>query len=80
MGWSELPLLGVASGGTGNTSLTAYAVLTGGTTSTGPIQSVASVGTSGQVLTSNGAGALPTFQASAGGGGAPDMVQIQSFS
>jgi hypothetical protein len=32
---------------------------------------VASVGTSGQVLTSNGAGALPTFQAAGGGGGAP---------
>jgi hypothetical protein len=52
----------VANGGTGDTSLTAYAVLTGGTTSTGPVQSIASVGTSGQVLTSNGAGALPTFQ------------------
>jgi hypothetical protein len=34
----------------------------GGTTSTGPLQSVASVGTTGQLLTSNGAGALPTFQ------------------
>lgn len=56
---SALP---VASGGTGATSATAYAVLTGGTTSTGAVQSVASVGTSGQVLTSNGAGALPSFQ------------------
>jgi len=52
----------VSQGGTGDTSLTAYAVLTGGTTSTGAVQSIASVGTSGQVLTSNGAGALPTFQ------------------
>jgi hypothetical protein len=52
----------VAQGGTGATSQTAYAVLTGGTTSTGAFQSIASVGTSGQVLTSNGAGALPTFQ------------------
>jgi len=43
-------------------STTAYTLLTGGTTSTGAHQSVASVGTSGQVLTSNGAGALPTFQ------------------
>lgn len=49
-------------GGTGRTSHTAYAVLCGGTTSTGAQQSIASVGTSGQVLTSNGAGALPTFQ------------------
>jgi len=56
--------LPVAGGGTGVASNTAYAVLCGGTTSTGAIQSVASIGTSGQVLTSNGAGALPTFQPS----------------
>lgn len=52
----------VAGGGTGDTSFTAFAVICGGTTSTGPLQSIASVGTSPQVLTSNGAGALPTFQ------------------
>ena len=52
----------VSGGGTGNATATAYAVQCGGTTSTGAHQSVASVGTSGQVLTSNGAGALPTFQ------------------
>lgn len=52
----------VANGGTGNTSLTAYAVLAGGTTSTGALQQVSGLGTSGQVLTSNGAGALPTWQ------------------
>ena len=57
---SALP---VASGGTGVSSNTAYAVLCGGTTATNPIQSIASVGTAGQVLTSNGAGALPTMQA-----------------
>jgi hypothetical protein len=56
----------VADGGTGRTGATAYAVQCGGTTSTGAHQSIASVGTSGQVLTSNGAGALPTFQAVAG--------------
>lgn len=54
--------LPVAAGGTGRTSATAYALVCGGTTSTGALQSVASVGTSGQILTSNGAGALPTFQ------------------
>lgn len=54
--------LGVAGGGTAATSFTAYAVICGGTTTTGALQSVASVGTSGQILTSNGAGALPTFQ------------------
>jgi len=58
----------VADGGSGRSSATAYAVICGGTTSTGAHQSIASVGTSGQVLTSNGAGALPTFQAAAGGG------------
>lgn len=52
----------VAQGGTGVASLTAYAVICGGTSSTGAVQSIASVGTSGQVLTSNGASALPTFQ------------------
>lgn len=53
----------VADGGTGVSSFTAYAVICGGTTAAGALQSVASLGNSGQVLTSNGAGALPTFQA-----------------
>lgn len=52
----------VSGGGTGRNSATPYAVITGGTTATGAQQSVASVGTSGQVLTSNGASALPSFQ------------------
>jgi hypothetical protein len=60
-------VLPVANGGSGRASATAYAVIAGGTTSTGAHQSVASVGTAGQVLTSNGAGALPTFQTLAGG-------------
>jgi hypothetical protein len=59
--------LTVANGGTGAASTTAYAVLCGGTTSTSSLQSVSGVGTSGQVLTSNGASALPTWQAPAGG-------------
>jgi len=54
--------LPVASGGSGVATAAAYSVLCGGTTSTGPIQAIASVGTTGQVLTSNGAGALPTMQ------------------
>jgi hypothetical protein len=66
----------VPDGGTGLTSATAYAVLCGGTTSTGAVQSIASVGTSGQVLTSNGAGALPTFQAAAGGGLSTVVLQV----
>lgn len=59
--------LSVARGGTGVATLTAYAPIFGGTTSTGAVQS-GTVGTSGQVLTSNGAGALPTFQTASGGG------------
>jgi hypothetical protein len=54
--------LPVGSGGSGRSTATAYGVICGGTTSTAAHQSVASVGTAGQVLTSNGAGALPTFQ------------------
>ena len=66
--YSPLGTTPVAMGGTGDTSLTAYAVLTGGTTSTGAVQSVSGVGTSGQVLTSSGAGALPTWQSVSGNG------------
>lgn len=54
--------LAVADGGTGLSSATAYALLAGGTTSTGAFQSLGT-GTAGQVLTSNGASALPTWAA-----------------
>jgi hypothetical protein len=57
-----------ARGGSGTTSGTAYAVWCAGTTSTGTWQQVSGVGTSGQVLTSNGASALPTWQTPAAGG------------
>lgn len=52
----------VANGGTGLTTTTAYGVLAGGTTGTGAFQNIG-VGTSGQVLTSNGPGLLATWQA-----------------
>lgn len=52
----------VPQGGLGTTTLVPYAPVVGGTTTTGNAQSVASVGTSGQRLTSNGPGALPTYQ------------------
>lgn len=55
----------VSDGGTGASSFTDAGVLIGN--GTGAIQ-VTSAGTSGQVLTSNGAGVDPTFQAAAGGG------------
>jgi hypothetical protein len=58
----------VSQGGTGVATLTtAYGVLCAGTTATGNVQTLASLGSSTQVLTSNGAGALPSFQAVAGG-------------
>jgi len=57
----------VPYGGTGVTSATAYSVLCGGTTPTGALQSVANVGTIGQVLTSSGAGALPIWSAAGSG-------------
>lgn len=53
--------IAVADGGTGASSFTAYSVVLGGTTSTGALQSVASVGTSGQVLVSGGSGAAPSW-------------------
>ena len=63
--------IGVEHGGTGVSSFTDAGVLIGN--GTGAIQ-VTSAGTSGQVLTSNGAGVDPTFQ-DAGGGG----VDLQTF-
>lgn len=53
--------LPVANGGTGNTTFTAYSVILGGTTATGPFQNVSGVGTAGQVLVSAGAGAIPAW-------------------
>jgi hypothetical protein len=57
--------LGVASGGTGKTTLAADGVLVGG--GTGPVE-VTTVGSAGEVLTSNGVGSIPTFQAASGSG------------
>lgn len=53
--------LQVDKGGTGNVAFTPYAVITGGTTATGPLQDVVPIGVLGQVLTSSGPGALPTW-------------------
>lgn len=50
----------VPYGGTGDSSFTAYTLIAGGTTTTGSLQSL-TAGISGQVLTSNGVGALPTW-------------------
>ncbi|MEO7099099.1 MAG: hypothetical protein ABI162_07035 [Luteolibacter sp.] len=66
---SALNMGAVAQGGTGQVSWSPYNLVVTGTTSTGVFQSVAPSATTGYVLTSNGASALPTFQAAAGGGG-----------
>lgn len=58
--------LGAGSGGTGLTTTTPYSVVFSGTTATGNFQASAGPGTTGYLLTSNGAGALPTFQANSG--------------
>lgn len=50
----------VSQGGTGKTSLTAYGIMTAGTTSTGAMQQV-TIGAAGTMLRSGGASALPTF-------------------
>lgn len=59
----------VPEGGTGDTSVTAYSVVCGGTSNTAALQVVSGLGSATQVLTSNGAAALPTWQAAGGGGG-----------
>lgn len=58
----------VADGGTGTSTIHAYSVMIGGTTATGPIQTVSGTGLTAQVLTSNGPGAAPTWQTAASGG------------
>lgn len=59
--------LTVPSGGTDKTSFTAYMPITGGTTTTGPLQSVGT-GTAGYVLTYVSSTSLPTWQAASGSG------------
>jgi hypothetical protein len=57
----------VAEGGTGVATLTtAYGILAAGTTATGNVQTI-SPGTNPQVLVSNGASSLPTFQSLSSG-------------
>lgn len=50
----------VAGGGTGLATLTAYGLMTAGTTATGAMQQV-TIGNSGTILRSGGASALPSF-------------------
>jgi len=65
-GTSAQPVYGtavVAGGGTGNTSATAYALVAGGTTTTGAFQSVTNGAATSTVLIGNGTSALPSFSA-----------------
>jgi hypothetical protein len=71
--------LGVDQGGTGLSTATAYSVVFAGTTSTGAFQASAGPGTATHVLTSNGAGALPTFQAPAASGVSQARATMISF-
>ena len=69
----------VTSGGTGVATTTAYSVVFSGTTATGAFQAAAGPGTATHVLTSNGAGALPTFQAPAASGTSQAKATMISF-
>lgn len=65
MAYKRVSPMPVAEGGLGANSFTAYSVICGGTTSTGAFQNVSGVGSSGNILTSNGAASLPSWQAPA---------------
>jgi trimeric autotransporter adhesin len=67
----------VPDGGTGLTTMTAYGLLLGGTTSIAPVQQIGT-GTSGQILLSQGAGFNPTFgnlTVASGGTGQTNFTQ-----
>lgn len=67
----------VPDGGTGFTTTTAYAILCGGTTNINPLQPIASLGTTGNPLVSNGTSSLPSFQTltiAGGGTGATSLA------
>jgi hypothetical protein len=76
---SATTALPVTSGGTGIATTTAYSIVFSGTTATGAFQATAGPGTATHVLTSNGAGALPTFQAPAASGTSQAKATMISF-
>lgn len=59
---AALGVFGVDQGGTGLSTLNPYELMAAGTTNTGNMQQIAS-GSATEVLTSNGPGVLPSFQA-----------------
>lgn len=64
----------VSNGGTTDSSFTAYSVLCGGSTSTGALQNVSGLGSSGNVLFSNGNAALPTWNTAPGAGSTVSQI------
>lgn len=76
-GTSAVPgfaILGVPGGGIGTGTLTTWTVLIGGSTATSQVQSIATTGASGLVLTSQGSAALPIFAAA----GAGTLTQVNT--
>ena len=69
-------IITVPNGGTGDSSFNPYAVIAGGATSTSNLQQVSGLGSSGQVLMSNGAGVLPTWQTPSITNGNPSGAQF----
>lgn len=59
-------VLGVPGGGTGLVSTSPYGLLAAGANSTDAFQQINGTGTAGQILISNGSGALPSWQTPAG--------------
>ena len=67
MAYLQKSAIPVSQGGTGATTFTAYAPICAGTTATGALQSAATgLSTSGNVLVSNGASTLPSWQSAPG--------------
>ncbi len=67
MAYKRISPVPVIEGGTGLiTTTTPYGVVCAGTTATSALQTLSALGASGTILTSNGASALPSFQAGAG--------------
>jgi len=74
--WGSEDPAEVAKGGTGfNNAGTAYGVLAAGTSGTSAFQNIGT-GAAGEVLKSNGAGVLPSFQAAGGGGFTSVVTQV----
>lgn len=66
--WNSTNPAQVSKGGTGRSSVDAYTVVCGGTTNINPLQNVVGTGNAGDILTSNGPAALPSWQPGCGTG------------